>query len=824
LIFIFIINKYSNKDFNENNLGIFRSNFIEHFRNRTDYYEIKSLCEKLDTFNNGLLSKIEFCNVLRKFSKDYEDEDIMKFLRVSNLLYNNKVKYSEFLDFIYYNPKNDQFSEIIENLKNLYNEVNNNIEALFAKITGEEYIKTIGKISNLNLNSKNTRSISILKMYDFLKKNYPQIKDLNKNVVCKLDLDLDGKISIEDLNGIIERYVNTFFFKRENKSDKLEVNLYPSEFIDEEKFKTIVKDIKAALKAKNLNEIGLFNKLDTNNNGFITHADFNKKIDEIINLAPGMKDKFFSFLDIRKLGLVDLDTFMKRFKEFKSSEVIGINNWDTEEMILNEFSQWLKQNHRVSENELFTALDYDSDGIIGANDFKTFLLKVLNFTTKDFNDFQLERILQHISLTKNKNICLIDLHEFILKNKTANYNEKNISDFDLVQPAKNLKENKDWINNVFEKIGSFISENYKDIESFFNQNSHNGKMTLEDLQNYFKKNYTCLDGFNLTYDEIVTLFSALDSQKKTYVLLEDLKSKLGSLDFYTKMHLDIKHYISTNFVNGIAAFKYFKQKKLKGLNEIRYGNLNAKNSKNENFTKENFDDKENNIDNYDEISNIDKDRESILSSDNIEREKMSLTKKEIFDGLNNLFPKKYKKETRLNYIKKNFKNIEDISFSEFNYVYFDDIKLESSLRKTITSIKNFKDKTMVPYSLNNNPMSKTSMDFRSKSVAISDNFSTKNHNKLETPFDEDSLEKIRRIIYTSRFDFTNYFKMHELLSRKGMVNQFEFKNMLKKMNIGITGIEIDQITAKAGKTRNGMVSIKDFVKFLKNEYKIFLNF
>ena len=74
-------------------------------------------------------------------------------------------------------------------------------------------------------------------------------------------LDLDGKISIEDISGIIERYINTFFFKRENKSDKLEVNLYPSESIDEEKFKMIVKDIKAALKSKNLTELGLFNKL-----------------------------------------------------------------------------------------------------------------------------------------------------------------------------------------------------------------------------------------------------------------------------------------------------------------------------------------------------------------------------------------------------------------------------------------------------------------------------------------------------------------------------------------------------------------------------------
>jgi Ca2+-binding EF-hand superfamily protein len=777
----------------------------------------------LDSFNNGLLPKIDFCNVLRKFSKDYEDEEIMKFLRISNILYNNKVKYSDFLDFIYYNPKNDQFSEIIENLKNLYKEVNFNAEALFAKFSGEEYVKTIGKISNINLNSKNTRSISVSQMFDFIKKNFPQIKDLNKNIVCKLDLDLDGKISIEDMSGIIERYINTFFFKRENNSEKIEVNLYPSESIDEEKFKMIVRDIKAALKSKNLTELGLFNKLDSNKDGFITHAEFNKKIDEVITLAPGMKDKFFTFLDTRKLGLVDLDTFMKRFKEFKSSEVIASNNWNTEQWILDEFSQWLKLNHRVSENELFTALDYDSDGIIGANDFKTFLLSRLNFSNHDFNDFQLERTLQHISLTKNKNICLIDLHEFILKNKSST--DKAKFDSDLIQPAKNLKESKEWINNVFEKIGSFISENYNDIESFFNENSHNGRMTLDDLQNYFKKNYSCLDGFNLTYDEIVTLFSALDGQKKTYVLLEDLKSKLGSFDFYTKMHLDIKNYICTNFVNAIAAFKYFMQKKNNGNANILNASGNFINTKNvnsnlniENFSKENFDET-NNKSNY----NFNNQTESELNfngdfSNN--QDKLSLTKKEIFDGLNNLFPKKYKKETTMNYIKKNFKNIEDINFSEFNYVYFDDIKFDSNLRKSITSITNFKDKTMVPYSLNyKNNLSKTSLNFRSKTVnnINGDNFTAKNHNKLETPFDEDPLEKIRRIIYASRFDFTNYFKMHELLSNKGMVNQFEFKNILKKMNIGITGLEIDSIIAKAGRNRNGMISIPDFVKFLKNE-------
>jgi len=753
--------------------------------------------------------------VLRKSSQDYEDEEIMKFLRVSNLLQNNKVKYPEFLDFIYYNPKADQFSEIIEILKNLYKESNYEVEALMAKITGEEYVRTVGKVFNLNLNSKNTRAISIAQMFDYLKKNYPEIKNLGKNIVCKLDIDLDGKISLEDLSAVIERYINTFFFKRENNSNMLEVNFYPSESIDEEKFKSIVKDIKSALKAKNLTELGLFNKLDTNKDGFITHAEFNKKIDDVIKLAPGMKDKFFSFLDTRSIGMVDLDTFMKRFKEFKSSEVIANNKWDTEQWILRDFSHWLKQNHRVSENELFTALDYDSDGIIGANDFKKFLLERLNFSQYDFNEFQLERVLQHISLTKNKIICLVDLHDFILKNQKASDEAK--PDYDLVQTAKNLKESKEWINNVFEKIGSYIYENYKDIDSFFAENSVNGRMRLEDLQNYLTKNYRCLEGFNLTHDEIITLFSALDGHKKTYILLEDLKSKLGSFDFYTKMHLDIKNFISSNFVSGLAAFKYFTQQKPLLQNLKGYSNSsNIENHLNSNIqSAENYFSENN--ENYNNSNNNNfKNNSNNMVNESNNFSNLSLTKKEIFEAINNLFPKKYVTPTILNYLKKNFKNIEEIPFSEFNYLYFDDVKLENeTLRKTFISTKNVKDKPNVSYSFNNNNLSKSVSNFRSKSAGLE--IVTAKNRKLETPFDEDPLEKIRRIVYASRFDFTNYFKMHEVLSNNGMINQAEFKNMLKKMNIGLTSIEIDQIASRSGKTRSGMINIKDFCKFLKNE-------
>jgi len=726
----------------------------------------------------------------------------MRFLRVNNLLQNNKVKYPEFLDFIYYNPKTDQFSEIIEILKNLYIENNHDKEALMANITGENYIKPVGKVPNLNLNPNNTRAITIFQMFEFLKNNYPEIKNLNKNVVCKLDLDLDGKISIDDLNGIIERYMHTFFFKRENKSNKLEVNIFPKENIDVEKFKAIVKDIKSSMNAKNLTTLGLFNKLDNNRDGFITQVEFNKHIDEVFKIAPGMKDKFFSFLDIRNLGLVDWDTFKKRFKEYKSAEVIANNNWDTEQYILREFSVWLKLNHRVSENELFTSLDYDGDGIIGPNDFKKFLIERLNISKYDFNDFQLERLLQHISLTKNKNICLVDLHEFIFKNLKAS--DENKPDYDFVQPAKNIKESKEWINNVFEKIGSYIFENYKDIDSFFIENSLNGKMFLEDLQNYLKKHYQCLEGFNLTSDEIITLFSALDGHKKTYISLEDLKSKLGSFDFYTKMHLEIKHFISTKFSNGIAAYKYFMQ--LRPLMQNYKSSVKVNSSIN--FHENNSNNNENYFSNTDDLNGSENNINNLTS--------LALTKKEIFDGINNLFPKKYISHTLINYLKKNFKNIEEIPFTEFNYVYFDNIKIENNLlKKKLISTINCKDKSMASYTLNG--LSKSVSNFRSKSLGFDFMAAISPKLKLETPFDEDPLEKIRRIIHASRFDYTTYFKMHELLSNNGMVNLFEFKNILKKMNVGLTGLEIDHIASRAGKTRNGMINIKDFCKFLQNE-------
>ena len=74
----------------------------------------------------------------------------------------------------------------------------------------------------------------------------------------------------------------------------------------EDKFKSIVKKLKHYMKMKNITEIGLFHKLDKNNDGFISNIDFNATIDSILQLAPAVKDQFFNFLDFYHNGLVRL--------------------------------------------------------------------------------------------------------------------------------------------------------------------------------------------------------------------------------------------------------------------------------------------------------------------------------------------------------------------------------------------------------------------------------------------------------------------------------------------------------------------------------------
>ena len=277
---------FHQEKFRELNNGSFKENFISNLKLVTDYETLRKNFEDIDSYSNGRLTKADFCSVIQKFSNEFKDEDIMRFTRISKLIdKNNLVMYPEFLLLCFYDSSNDTFNNCIEAIKKFVNgECKGDLKIFFQKLNHME------KKSYYDIKT----TITIKQLHDFFK-NY-NIKGLNNNVVCKFDLDSDGIVSIEDIQGIFERYCSTSFFKFDNSSFTPDNNLYAYEEMTDTKFKNLVREIKKNMKKKNITVVGLFNKLDKNHDGFISNYEFNTGIDEYIQLSSSIKDQFYNYL------------------------------------------------------------------------------------------------------------------------------------------------------------------------------------------------------------------------------------------------------------------------------------------------------------------------------------------------------------------------------------------------------------------------------------------------------------------------------------------------------------------------------------------------
>ena len=797
------LNVYEKGQFVRTNKDTFKNNFVKNIQNNVDYFTLKSAFEKADTKFTGRISTNDFCNIIGQFTNEFKNEDIMRLMRFLNISdpQTYEVNYSDFLYKIYYNDKLDNFLVCVEHLK---------------KLLQNNKIKTIQQLITHINGGIEANYITVDQLYNYFMANFPiQIKEnLTKTVVCKFDLDSDGKISYDDLKGIIYRYINTSFFKYENSEKGQNVNLYAQDCLTDEQFKKIVKEIKINMKKKNITEVGLFNKLDEDNDGFISNYEFNKNISNIADLGPEIKDRIFNYLDYYHNGLVDLETFQKRFKEFKSNDILIRNNNKIENTILEEFSQWIINNKHLSDSEIFGVIDKDSDGLISIEDLKYFITDSLGISDIEFNNYKLERVMQTISLTKNKNIGLPDIKEFINRIKSNNTNSLYVDLTETLKETTNQnlfrgKENVDWINQIIERFGMYISEKYDNVETFYNMFSdkETGKFKFENFSSFVNDNYECFTGFNLTKDELLAVFTSLDSQKKNFLNLDDFKSKLNIFDFYKKMQFNIKQFLQNNFPTAVEAFKYFLP-----------SDINKANSLAKSFTSS--------FSYSTQASNTCK--------------KDYLTKKEFFDGINNLFPNKYSTPTILKYLKKYF-NIDEndntpkakITFTQFSFIFYGKVTPRKNLfNNTISG----KFKLVNNYNNNNNHFSITSRSYsanKSEGNIYSDDpignhpndhldhpFNITFHPKLSTPFDYDPLEKLKRNIISCPVpNYLNIIKNQIKLHPNGICNIFEFRNLLKKLGIGLTTLEIEDIMNKNGRTWNGLVNLGDFYQFITSPDK-----
>ena len=759
------------------------NSFIKHYtntiRNKISHEDLKSQFEKIDTDFLGTLTKLEFVKALTPLFPEFNDQDHLLFLRVTNMFDKaGNVTYTKLLNYIYYfgsEKLNDPFTKMCEILCNcLKNQCDEDIEKLMYLIeTGRAQKKTSLIIH---------QPLSINQIKNFLEQNdkgtvFPE------KIIQKLDIDADGYISFEDLRSVLKRFIHTSFFKFANEANDPNINLFSKEKMTEYRFKGIVEKLNEYIKKKNINQVGLFRKFDVDNDGFISNIDFNSVIGEIIPLAPSMKDQFFNYLDFYHNGLVDLNTFIVALEGFSNSNVLIQNNNKIENEILDEFRKFIIKNNKLSDNEIFEVMDKDCDGLVNIDDFRKFVIINLRIPEKEFNNSKLQRVMMTISLSKNAQIGLNDIREMInLCNENREHmNLKEVFKLTTNQNLSEQKKNKEWTNDVIERLGMFVSEKYDSIEQFFEENTEKGqnKFKFTDLIKFHENNFELFNnGFNLTNDELLSLFTSLDSHKKNYLTLQDLKNKLQIYNFYNKMHIDVKNFMQENFANGIDAFKFFTKKEI----------------------------------NYDKL---DKD------------DKYYITLKEFFDTFEIFFPKKYATNTILRYVNKYFDIVtstnnnnknslinkkDTISFSEFNYVYFDSIQDNNYfIKNKINDTKLMTNRYEISEKMKNDLIHNPQNNFYYA------NLFKKNYKELLTPFDKDPLNKIKRILSSSKYNLNKFFGQleKECGPNNYVVNKYQFRNIIKTLDIGLSNLEIEQIMHKCGKvTYDGNLNLKDFVKYL----------
>ena len=761
--------------------------FTEHYRNvvrnRISYDDLKNQFEKFDSDFLGTLTKLEYVTAMTPLFPEFNDQDHLLFLRVKNMYdKQGNITYTELLNLIYYYNKeklSDPFTKLCEILSNvLKKECDEDIEKLMYLIeSGVAKKKTSLMVHH---------PLTVGQIKTFLKKINSDI-DIPEKIIQKLDIDADGMISFEDLRSVLKRFIHTSFFKYTNDSSDPNINLFSRETMSENKFKGIIGKLNEYIKKKNITEVGLFRKFDVDNDGFISNVDFNKVIGEILPISPAMKDQFFNYLDFYHNGLIDIDTWVAGLEGFSSTNVLIQNNNKIENEILEKLKEFIIKNNKLSDNEIFQVLDKDCDGLINIDDFKKFVVKNLGIHEKEFTLAKLQRVMMSISLSKNFQIGLNDIRELInlCNDNHAHMNLKEVFKLTTNQNLSKLKKNKEWTNDIIERLGMYVSEKYDSIEQFFNENSEPGenKFKFSNFLKFHEKHYELFNnGFNLTEDELLSIFTSLDSHKKNYLTLQDLKNKLQIYNFYTKMHIDVKNFMQENFKNGIDAFKFF----IKSRNPIEKTNPEI--------------------------------------TDEEDKLKCSITLKEFFDAFENFFPGKYQTNTILKYLNKYFNIVtsnsknnlpfkkDTINFSEFNYIYFDSIKDDNTfINKKSLNTKLMTNRDDIAKKTRNNLIHNPQNNF------YYSNLFKKKYSELITPFDKDPLTKIKRIICSSKYNLNKFFESvaKECGSNNYVVNKFQFRNIIKSLDIGLSNLEIDQIMFKSGKvTYDGNLNLKEFVKYL----------
>ena len=740
------------------------------FSNNISFKDLKEKILSNEKSTTGILKYNDLYKIINNVLKGkLEEQNFLHFLRINKLVdINDDIHIINFLRFVDSRYPDGSFIACVNQLA----------EFLDKECNRELFIFNI-KLNNMNNNTSTNENINPEKLYFMFKEKNEFLKF---ETVTKFDYNEDGVISIDDIKNTILKYYDKHFFDNEkliseNKKRDEENKL-------RKKIMNFYIYLIELLKKNNLTENKFFLYLDKNKDELIDRDEF---INQILLLPYFEKDKydvkeidtFFNYLDEFKRNNINIDIFQRKlhflhdeyYKENKDN-ILNEKKSDfiLEDLLLNEFCDWYKSIKNIyTEEEIFSMMDKDNNGIISVDDFKNFINELFFISPNELFDSKISNLIHVFSLNKeNNNISLADIQQLIdaiNKNDIKKYKE-NI----FVNYIKS-KNNNIWIKYIIkelkiqinQKYGNNIERMYNEFNIHFYQNKGQG-LSFDNFELFISKNLGLFENYHLDKKELLMIFNYISNNKK-FITLNDLKKHFSNndeqlkeyndSDFYEIMHKIIKKFLNDNFQLCQDAFQFFQN-----------------NNGNKDF----------------------------------------ITIKEFYIGINSLFPKKFETQTILNYFQKIFKKnisnenktneLETINYSEFKDIYYKNtIEAINNLKKSCNLLESKILGKKMSYSLDKK------MKINARTIIV------------------DPIEKMKRIIRhsekkTKKKLIDNYIND----SSNGTINKYQFYNLLKKLNLGLSNREIEEIIMKEGFSCDGFVDLNKFNKFLfKDDYNLDIN-
>ena len=251
-------------------------------------------------------------NVLCKVIKKLSNEELERFVRFLDKDKLGRINYMEFLGKVckVSNKNHNPFKTLVSRLSYFLKQ---------NKITSLALLKRLSAASNVNtVAAPGIIGIPNALFAEFLKQKVEKkraIEDLIR-YSDMLDIDKDGFVTEADIETSIRNLPNMAFFKNGGQAVaqstfNTTTKMYPqASRLSKEKAQSIVKQIRDGLAQKSMQYREAFDKFDLDNDGMVSFAEFNRGMQDVVNLSVPIKEQLYSLMDKNNIGLINYDQFL----------------------------------------------------------------------------------------------------------------------------------------------------------------------------------------------------------------------------------------------------------------------------------------------------------------------------------------------------------------------------------------------------------------------------------------------------------------------------------------------------------------------------------